>query len=103
MKLYTELNWREKMTFVAIASLKTNSNNSANQFRAAREILGWSKTSPPHIIISEDQVFTKPQQMAEKMNNEYVKRNSLKSQQQKNIDIDPIQHFQKVIKTPTKK
>ena len=77
--------------------------NPVNQYKTAREQMGWTNIQPPSRIISKDKLYLKPSQIAEVMNAEYIERNNNLSKSIPQTGIDPLDHFGKVIETPKNK
>ena len=69
----------------------------------ARDKLGWTKGSSPSTLLSGKKWITKPQEIAERLNLDYVTRNNNLSNNIPDNGIDPMINYKRVIKTPTKK
>ena len=74
--------------------------NPNNQYKVAREKLGWNTTTPPNRIISEGTMKVKPKEIARSMNLDYIKRNNDLATSINDNGIDPLQHYKKSIKKP---
>ena len=57
---------------------------------------------PPSRLLSQGKLMTKPQQIADAMNTEYIERNNSLSQSIPDIGKDPLENYKKAVKTPNK-
>ena len=59
----------------------------------SKELIGWTKSSSPRIIVHEGKTITAPQEIADKLNFCYVSRSAKFRREMKTTDTDPLVNY----------